>query len=1157
MPLTATMATAITKTRNVEIRLLGQAHFAVNGKPFPFSAPPKTLPLLVYLITHRAAPCSRETLAYSLWPDTSEDEARTNLRRHIHRLSKALPDIGVAWIITEGVNVQWNANAPCDADVSTYEKLIGEKRFREAVVLYRGDLAQGINDDIIIADRERLRDLQASALTGLAKGARSANDHVAVIDWATRLLRLDSFREDALRWLIAAKHELADRSGALAEYDHFVRRLQEELGVEPAPETIALHEVVLRQGALGTTSATEINSRREPLPFVGREEQLGTLLRLWEQAARGSGATVLLHGEAGIGKTRLSTELRTRIEAQGGRFIVGGTRYAEPQPFQCAAEALGAALASLLSLDVDPLALSVAASILPEIRVRRPALPDVAKLDSARERGRLFEAVANLFCSISASRPLVVLFEDVHWASPDTIALIEHLARRISTESLLLVVTYREEEMERGDIAGTPLRAILREGLATSVPVARLREADVRALCGQTYSRSAGEAAHLYQLTEGHPLFLAEALQEADSIVSKLPRTIAESVERRLERISPPARNIVECAAVLAQGFDIRILSDICAWPEYEVTDALNELMDCRLVRLGSVRDHTEYVFTHSLIQRAIFSQTDAERRRVHHSRAAHALERSTEKNAAEIARHLEGALLYAQAASMYASAAREALAVAANERAAMLAERGLAHATDADARFALGLEREEALRRLGRRELQRAQIAELETLGDGDPAHYATALLRHIEYALTSVDAGDLEVAVSSLERLANLNHDPTLEAQALLARARASTTLSNPNEAEKLLLRTVETYRALKDRRGEAMALFRLAEIYPLLSRLEEAENALQRSFHIARELDDPFLMQEALAASAVNAHHSLKPALGEERARELLTLTQRTGDREGEARAHQLIATATTATFQLDTAEKHFLIARNIFETLNLPHGRASAIVNLGVTYHLLGRWSEALEAFQTAIDAFGALGDRRRAMSATLNTAVVMTELGNYEGAKEYGTRALQLAQEHAGTNYVSVALTALGVCERENGYAVNAIGQLEKAIELDGSIANPLEPATKLCELILAYVAAERIAEARALADRVRALPDTELAAMGFPQLAGYAAYRAYQAAGCHSEAAVALNSAKFQYAERLSKIPAQWQAAYRTSILNRQIDGAAVDGAPRRPHNKS
>lgn len=338
--------------------------------------------------------------------------------------------------------------------------------------------------------------------------------------------------------------------------------------------------------------------------------------------------------------------------------------------------------------------------------------------------------------------------------------------------------------------------------------------------------------------------------------------------------------------------------------------------------------------------------------------------------------------------------------------------------------------------------------------------------------------------------------------------------------------------------------MALFRLAEIYPLLSRLEEAESALQRSLEIVRGLDDPFLLQEALAASAVNAHHSLKPALVEERARELLALTQRTGDKEGEARAHQLIATAEAGTFQLDVAEKHFLVACDLFETLNLPHGRASAMVNLGVTYHLLGRWSESLEAFETAIAALRAVGDRRRTMSAMVNAAVVMTELRDYENARTYCTRALVLAQEHAGKNYVSVVFTALGVCERESGDIANAIAHLEQAIELDGSIPNPIEPSTKLCELTLAYVAAGRIADARTLADRVRGLPDTELAAMAFPQLAGYAAYRAYQAAGCQDEAAIALASARSQYAERVSKIPAQWQAAYRTSILNRQIDAA-------------
>ena len=168
------------------------------------------------------------------------------------------------------------------------------------------------------------------------------------------MLEIDPFREDALRQLMAVRYEAGDRSGALQTYEQFARRLREELGVEPMPETAALREAVIREarlpGGVGFDESSPVPGtsahkvERLVLPFVGRETELEQLRGWWSRAARGKGGLVMLGGEAGIGKTRLAAQLGSHAEREGARILLGNTTFAEPLPYQALVGALRSAL---------------------------------------------------------------------------------------------------------------------------------------------------------------------------------------------------------------------------------------------------------------------------------------------------------------------------------------------------------------------------------------------------------------------------------------------------------------------------------------------------------------------------------------------------------------------------------------------------------------------------------------------------------------------------------------------------------------------------------------------------------------------------------------------------------------------------------------------
>ncbi|GAC1548554.1 MAG: BTAD domain-containing putative transcriptional regulator [Vulcanimicrobiaceae bacterium] len=328
----------------LEIRLLGPPEFVYAGAPFRFSAPPRTLPLLAWLLMHRRAPLQRDAIAFAFWPDASEDDARGDLRRHLYYLAKALPPPGgEPWLLADKKTVVWNERASVVFDVADFERQAADDAALDAAVrLYRGPLLAGSSDEWIDPERERLQLLAEGALLRLVERTRD-REPARAIGYAQALLRLDPWREDALRALIEARHRTGDRSGALREYRAFADRLRAELQVAPMPETTAVYDAIAGTTAPLPVAASAPARAATNLPapagaLIGRDRELveiGALLA----AAR----VATLAGTGGVGKTRLAIEAGHRALAT----FSGGVRFVDFGPIadpQLVLTALGAGL---------------------------------------------------------------------------------------------------------------------------------------------------------------------------------------------------------------------------------------------------------------------------------------------------------------------------------------------------------------------------------------------------------------------------------------------------------------------------------------------------------------------------------------------------------------------------------------------------------------------------------------------------------------------------------------------------------------------------------------------------------------------------------------------------------------------------------------------
>ncbi|MGC9333811.1 MAG: AfsR/SARP family transcriptional regulator, partial [Anaerolineae bacterium] len=229
----------------LSVSLLGDFCIRHDGAPVTDVDTPRLQSLLAYLVLHRDTPQSRAHLAFLFWPDTSEAQARTNLRNLLHHLRRALPDAD-SYLEASVQTLQWRSHAPFALDVAIFEAAMEDAKqamqasnplavreaLERAIALYQGDLLPSCYDDWILPLREALRQAHLDALERLARMLEEQRDYPAAIGHAQRLLRHDPLHEATYRHLIRLHALNGDRAGALRVYHTCTTILQRELGVE-------------------------------------------------------------------------------------------------------------------------------------------------------------------------------------------------------------------------------------------------------------------------------------------------------------------------------------------------------------------------------------------------------------------------------------------------------------------------------------------------------------------------------------------------------------------------------------------------------------------------------------------------------------------------------------------------------------------------------------------------------------------------------------------------------------------------------------------------------------------------------------------------------------------------------------------------------------
>jgi DNA-binding SARP family transcriptional activator len=679
---------------SLHIRLLGDFVIEYDDDPFVAVDSGRLQSVLAYLLLHSRARQSRPHVAFQLWPDSSEEQARGNLRKALHQLRHTLPDAD-RFLHVDARTVQWRADASYTLDVHEFENELHraasmtDDPATQATVLagvvthYRGALLPSCYDEWIIPERERLRQGFITALERSMRLAEERRDYGAAIAQANHLLRYDPLHEAAYHQLMRFYALNGDRAGALQVYHTCVTVLQRELGVEPGQEIQAAYARLLEMeipASLQGEAASPAPAREQ---LVGRQPEWQTLRTTWQQIAHGPAHFCLIEGEAGIGKTRLAEELLAWCERQGiatartrSYAAAGGLAYT-PVIEWLRSEALQAALATL-----DEIWLTEIARLLPELLVERPSLPRPEPLADRWQRQRLFEALARAF--LAYRRPKLLIIDDLQWCDADTLEWLRYLLHFAGQEAagrqhiapLLVVGTARAEEIDRDHPLDALLLDLRSTGQLTEVALGPLNASESAELATQLTSRDLDEAlaTQLYTQTEGNPLFIVETvraglrawrLETADSSPSRhaLSPKVQAVIQQRLAQLSPVARELAGLAAAIGRSFTFDLLQAASKDEENEVVRNLDELWQRGIVRTQAGQT---YDFSHDRIREVAYGSISPVQRPVLHRRVARALERvyvdDLDPVSAQLAVHYEQAGDAMQAFTSYQRAAAVAV---------------------------------------------------------------------------------------------------------------------------------------------------------------------------------------------------------------------------------------------------------------------------------------------------------------------------------------------------------------------------------------------------------------------------------------------------------------------------------------------------------------
>lgn len=751
--------------------------------------------------------------------------------------------------------------------------------------------------------------------------------------------------------------------------------------------------------------------------MIGREDELQKLKQYWDLVRLGEyhyEPLILISGEPGIGKTRLLRELQVYTGLRDG-FILHGVaqeqnagvpyalfaailrNYIREQPV----EMLRGQMTGFMAGEI----VKLAPQLVEKIGYIQPNPP----LEPAAERERLLNQVTQFLLNIAYSQPSLLLLDDLHFADPGSLDILEMLIQQARDTSLMIVAAYRDVALSYSHPVNRLIISLEAEGLATHLSLRRLSRSGVKqmleALLGNTVSRKFIKS--IYEATEGNPLFIEELIkslvvdgqirlrdgrwEQQQSSLIYIPGSIRAVLGKRLDYIKKETLELLRLAAVIGRSFGLDMLLEASPYNDEVIQWAVEEALGAHLIEVVKIVDQPTamanndiviyYQFQHALIRETLYEELRPLRRRHLHRRVAAAMEKLAGvrpiKNPAVLARH-----------------------------------------------FIDGAEDEKAvpyLRQAGERAYQ--------FYANNEAVDYLTQACDILE---------DIAPDLADHEREANLR-----ERFELLSRQRDVCNMMGDREREFAVLQNLlELAETLADRKRWVEVMCRLSTYYWHVGRLNDAAETAGKALKVARQDQNRSGEQAALERIARVLWTQRDPG-SMEYATQSLALAQKLNDRPREGRLTELVGHIFADTlYDPDQAAHYFNQALEICRETHNPYeeawtlwgmGGLGMLVNnyptalaryaeakkiaegIGATlqvgwdlYHMgdawynLGDFQQSLESYQQAQSIFNSSHHPRGKIYALISIGLVLLALGQLDDAESQLDQATRQAEEREDT-----------------------------------------------------------------------------------------------------------------------------------------------------------
>ena len=783
--------------------------------------------------------------------------------------------------------------------------------------------------------------------------------------------------------------------------------------------------------------------------LIGREPDLAALHALIDRAKNGKGQIVLLSGEAGVGKSRLVTETKTYAAVQGFLLLQGN----------CFPTDLSCPYAPLLDLLRTHFAhrapTEIAADLGPSAHTLFPLLPDVippspetaiiVSSDPEQAKRLLFAVLTQFFINQTAKQPVLLVVEDLHWCDDVSLEFLHYLARRCSSQPLLVLLTYRNDEV-RPNLAHM-LAQVDRERLAQEFPLGRLARSNVAAMLRAIFDvrRSDFDVSRftqgklldaIYALTEGNPFFIEEILKAlltsgeifyADGawVLPSLgdlhiPRSIQDAVQRRTDHLSESARKVLLLAAVAGRRFDFALLQRLTQDDEQRLLLSMKELIAAQFVVEES---EEQFAFRHALTRQAIYSELLARERKALHATIAETMERlyssALDTHLADLAYHFyeagawEKTLEYARRAGEKAQHLYAPQAAIEHFTRALEAAQRLGRAVPST----LYRTRGQAHETLG--EFEQARSDYMRALNAAQSVHDGAAEWQSVIDLGFLWEGRDYQQAKTYFSRaieLAQALADAKLHAHSLNRIGNWHLNVEQPMEALGYHREALTIFQKLQDQHGIAETFDLLGMVSYLGGDLIEGTAYYQQAVALFRQLDNRQGLTSSLATLAL---------------------------RGATYQTDSMVSAASRLADVVPDAEEALKIAREIGQR----PAEAYALFQLALCLGSQGDYEEAFPAAQRSLEIVEETEHRQWMTASSCVLGALYGDLLELSTAQKYFERALMLAREIGSLFWTRIATGYLA----SNCLALHDLAQAEMVLK---AALDPHTPAQTMAQRLM-------------------------------------------------------------------------------------------------------